>query len=173
MPNHVKNVLRFRNLKQKDIEFILDTITDKLKDDSGYGIDSNKIIPEPEIESGCPDDCKVNKDSHIMEYEDRPWFDWYKWHNTYWGTKWNAYDCYSVIGKSYLELIFSTAWSMPYPVIQKLQLLGYKFELKYADEDYGANCGRLTYSREQGFDHYDESELENPHRFAESLWNMY
>lgn len=174
MPNHVKNVLKFKKLKPDDIDFILNTITIKSEDEpTSYWIDFNKIIPEPREESECPDEFKVNKDSHIALDEARPWFDWYKWRIHYWDTKWGAYDCYSIIGKSYVTLVFNTAWSMAYPIIEKLQLLEYEFELKYADEDYGSNCGRLTYSSEQGLTHYDESSFKNPSQWAMNLWSRY
>ena len=156
MPNHVRNVLKFKHLKPKDIEFIITTIAEKQDRPVGdffdaktfhdYIIDFNKIIPEPKTKKECPEDCLVNKDSHIMEEEDRPWFDWYTWHNKYWGTKWNAYDGYTKVGKSYVIFVFSTAWSSPFLVIEQLRLLGYPFELRYADEDIGNNCGILDYS---------------------------
>ena len=173
MPNHVKNVLKFKNLKPEDIDLIVNTIAVKAEDDSGYWIDFDKIIPEPKTKSECPEDCLVNKDSHVMEYKDRPWFDWYTWHNKYWDTKWSAYDCYSQKGLSYIMFVFSTAWSMPYKVIKRLHLLVYDFELRYADEDYGSNCGKLFYNKEEGFTHYDESDLANPEQFAERLWRNY
>ena len=176
MPNHVKNVLKFKKLKPDDIRFILDTICSPVEDDAGgmtLHIDFDKIIPEPKTESECPDEFKVNKDSHIAEYEDRPWFDWYRWHLHYWDTKWNAYDSYSITGKSYITFVFSTAWSMAYPVMEKLHLLGYEFELKYADEDYGSNCGILTWTSEQGFNHQEARDLKNPGQWARNLWNRY
>ena len=181
MPNHVRNVLKFKKLKEKDIKAIEHTIATRiggLADKVNYAIDFDKIIPEPRLKEDCPEDCLVNKDSHIMEDEERPWFDWYTWRNKYWGTKWGAYDCYSIIGKSYITFVFSTAWSMPYPIIERLCLLGYEFELKYADEDYGSNCGILSYksnsiTSEMELYHNDESALKNPEQFAERLWNKY
>ena len=174
MPNHVKNVLKFKNLKPDDITEIVNIIAIKSEDEPPtYWLDFNKIIPEPRFESECPDEFKVNKDSHVEVYKDRPWFDWYKWRNFYWDTKWGAYDCYSKIGKSYVIFVFNTAWSIAYPVMERLKLLGYEFELRYADEDIGSNCGILKYSREQGFTHYDESSFKNPEDFARRLWDKY
>lgn len=179
MPNHVRNVLKFKKLKSDDIDFILNTIATDSEGDAegvypaGKIIDFDRIIPEPKEESECPDEFKVNKDSHISPDAERPWFDWYRWRIHYWDTKWGAYDCYTIIGKSYIIFVFSTAWSMAYPVMEKLQLLGYEFELKYADEDYGANCGRLTYSSEQGLNRYDESSFKKPSQWARDLWNRY
>lgn len=182
MPNHVKNVLKFKNLKSDEVDFILDTLCTPLEegedmyipDKTQYGIDFDKIVPEPKFEEDCPDDCKVNKDSHVMEDKERPWFDWYKWHLKYWGTKWNAYDRYSIIGKSYVTLVFNTAWTSPDPIIEQLSLLGFDFELRYADEDLGNNCGKFTYNRKKGFDggdsHYG---LADPYSFAKRLWNTY
>lgn len=174
MPNHVKNVLKFKKLKPDDIENIVHLIAIESEDDpKSYWIDFNKIIPEPKYESECPDEFKVNKESHIAVNPEKPWFDWYKWRIHYWDTKWGAYDCYSIMGKSYVTFVFSTAWSIAYPVIERLHLLGYDFELRYADEDYGSNCGIITYESEQGFEHQDESSFRDPRRFAINLWEKY
>ena len=173
MPNHVRNILKFSNLKPKDITFLLNTISIKAEDDSGYWIDFDKIIPEPRLEAECPEDCLVNKDSHVMEDVDRPWFDWYKWHNRYWGTKWNAYDCYSIVGKSCITFVFSTAWSSPFSVINRLCILGYNFKLKYADEDEGVNCGIIEYYDGALINQDEEdmiAERKNPKAFARNVW---
>ena len=174
MPNHVKNVLKFKNLKPDDVEFLVNSIATLSEDEPPtYWLDFNKIIPEPRFESECPDEFKVNKDSHVEVDKDRPWFDWYKWRNFYWDTKWGAYDCYSKVGKSYVIFVYSTAWSTSVPIIEKLTLLGFDFELRYADEDYGSNCGRMVYSSEQGLDAYGESSFKDPTRWAMDLWRKY
>lgn len=178
MPNNIKNVIKISKIKPEEIKMVLDMITDKWCDPDAPGkteciIDFDKITPEPKDESECPDEYKVNKESHIESLKDRPWFDWYKWHCRYWGTKWGAYNGYTKIGKTYIMLVFSTAWTAPIPIIQKLGVLGYPIEVKYADEDYGVNCGRLTYKREQGWTHWDESDFKDPVRFARDLWNNY
>ena len=120
----------------------------------------------------------MNKDSHVETDKDRPWFDWYEWNLKYWGTKWEAYDCYSKIGKSYITFVFSTAWSIPYPVIERLHVMGYDFELRYADEDYGNNCGILSYeyngtTGDKEFFHTDADSLDHPEQFARRLWDRY
>ena len=180
MPNHVKNVLTFKKLKKKDINAIVDIIAVKAEPyaedgdlDKGYRIDFNKIIPEPQTLEECPEDCRVNKDSHVEEDKDRPWFDWYKWRNRYWGTKWGAYDCYSIIEDNSITFVFSTAWSMPYPIIERLCLLGYEFELKYADEDLGSNCGTLYYERDDETGEMERYESSEDEQFAEELWENY
>ena len=174
MPNHVKNVLKFKKLKTDEVGFLLNTLATEMDTSIiEYLIDFNKIIPEPDTEDECPEACKVNKDSHISPDPDKPWFDWYAWRNVHWGTKWNAYDGYTIIGKSYITFVFNTAWSMPYPVIKQLHLLGFDFELRYADENYGYNCGKMTYSREHGFEEIDPDYIKNPERFAKYLWEKY
>lgn len=171
MPNHVRTVVKFHKLKKEDIDIILNLIA--CPADEEYAIDFNKIIPEPTTREECPEDCIATPDSHIESDSERPWFNWYEWHVKYWGTKWGAYDCYTKIGKSYIQFVFSTAWSLAYPVMEKLALMGYNIEIKYADEDLGNNCGKLTYSSEQGWNHYDESELKDSYRFASELWKRY
>ena len=179
MPNHVRTVIKISKLKKDDIDIVLNLIATKLEDPDypdevkdDYVIDFNKIIPEPTTIEECPEECRVKsaKEAHISEDEARPWFNWYEWHCTYWGTKWGAYDGYTIIGKSFIQFVFSTAWSLAYPVIQKLALMGYNIEVKYADEDIGSNCGKLTYTSEQGWTHWDESELKDPVRFAREVW---
>lgn len=174
MPNHVRTIVKLSKLK--DPQVILNLVAtcsrSPEKPEEEYFIDFNKIIPEPKTIEECPEDCVVAsaKEAHMQEDEERPWFNWYKWHNVYWGTKWGAYDAYTIIGKSYVQFVFSTAWSLAYPIIHKLDLLGCNIDVKYADEDTGNNCGRLTYTSEQGWTHWDESELKDPVRFANRVW---
>lgn len=180
MSNNVKNVLKFRNLKPKDIDFILNTIANcTSKDDFipiiEYEIDFNKIIPEPRTIEECPKDCIVEsaKEAHIEEDEERPWFDWYNFHCKYWGTKWNAYDCYTKIGKSYIQFVFETAWAPPIPIIESLNLLKYDIDYKYADENYGYNCGIHIY-RNGILEELDTEEtISGSTQFAMNLWKTY
>ena len=178
MPNHVRNVLTFNNLKPLDIRFLLDTITEPIdKLGEHLAIDFNKIIPQPGSESDCPNKYKVNKDSHITPEIRKPWLDWYKWNCDHWGTKWNAYDAYIITGKSYIKFIFNTAWSTPQPVIEQLKLLRYNFNLKYADEDLGSNCGQMIYNpNKTGFSdivHICEKDMVDSYKFAKRLWKTY
>ena len=182
MPNHVRNVMKIKGIKPKDIDYILNKLAVKYKSaelgTEEWIMDFDLIIPEPRYKKDCPKDCIVNKDSHVMEDEDRPWFNWYDWHCTYWGTKWNAYDGYTKIGKTQLTFVFSTAWSFPLPVATKIgdfcYKSGYSFEFKYADEDIGNNCGKLIYDAEKDeLTHYTEKDLSNPVRFARDIWNRY
>lgn len=156
MPNHVKNMVKVKKLKSREeINTVLNLIARPLepddplfnpaKPDYNWAIDFNKIVPQPEEESECPEDCKVDEHSHIELDKARPWFNWYKWNCDHWGTKWGAYDGYTIIGANYIKFIFDTAWAFAWPVIQKLSLLGYDIEVKYAEEDLGTNCGKLTY----------------------------
>lgn len=171
IPNHVRTVVKFHKLKKEDIDIILNLIA--CPPDEEYAIDFNKIIPEPMTREECPEDCIDTPDSHIESDSERPWFNWYNWHVKYWGTKWGAYDCHTKIGKSYIQFVFSTAWNLAYPVMEKLALMGYNIEIKYADEDLGSNCGKLTYSSEQGWTHWDESGLKDSYKFASELWKKY
>ncbi len=70
--------------------------------------------------------------------------DWYDWSIKNWGTKWNAYSD-NVIDDT--TIVFDTAWSSPIPVFKALSKMfpKVKFELSYADEDFGYNCGEITF----------------------------
>jgi hypothetical protein len=71
---------------------------------------------------------------------------WYEWSIEKWGTKWNAYDsCGYDEGSNSIE--FSTAWSAPHPILQKLSEMypDIEIEHKWADEDLGFNTGEIHY----------------------------
>lgn len=109
----------------------------------------------------------------------KPWFDWYKWHNRYWDTKWNAYETYTYTGKDldgyWVEFEFQTAWCAPMAIVNRLKLLGYPMKYKWADEDWGSNCGKGMYNPEEtGFTDWVftyAEEMDDPRRFAaEEVW---
>ena len=185
IPNHVRNVLKFSKLSAKDKEFILDHFATEMNPEGDKDIyplnryfDFDKIIAEPRKKEECDPDCLVSEHSHVIEDKERPWFDWYAWHNKYWGTKWNCYDGYVKVGTSTITFVFSTAWSAPFPIYEQLaRFFCFKFEVRYADEDYGSNCGKLIYDPEKtGFEdivHITERDLLNADQFARNLWREY
>lgn len=65
--------------------------------------------------------------------------DWYDWSIANWGTKWDAYDQgMEEVGDEEVIYTFDTAWSVPYPVLEKLseEFPELKFEVKYFDEGH-------------------------------------
>lgn len=62
-----------------------------------------------------------------------------------WGTKWNAYD--QTVDQEAGTARFDTAWSFPEPVLLKVseQFPEVAIEIRYADEDIGSNCGKVTF----------------------------
>lgn len=184
MPNHVRTTIKFRNLKKKDdFEFILRMIARPLEPDDllyrpdyeGYHIDFDKIIPQPRTKEECPERYLRTEFSGVEEEVDRPWFDWYKWNCDNWGTKWGAYDGCTEMGKSYILFCFSTAWSLAVPIVNKLTVLGYDFEVKFADEDLGANCGWITYDAKTNTMQraYEYEAFVNPRKWAQKFWDRY
>ena len=146
------------------------TITDR----DEWIMDFDLIIPEPRYKTDCPKKYQVNSKSHVEEDRDRPWFDWYEWRIAHWSTKWNAYDGYTIIGKTQLTFVFSTAWNIPGKIYAKLCMLGYDIEIRYADEAIGSNCGTLTYNtKEHDVIMQTEKDLTNPERFARYIWSKY
>ena len=174
MPNHVMNKWKISHIPQDKLQYILDKLT-MITEGGDRIIDFDLIIPEPRYKKDCPADCIVNSKSHVQELKDRPWFDWYTWRNKYWNTKWGAYDGYTHTGKTYIIMYFQTAWSFAYPIAKKLAKLGYDLDIKWADEDYGSNCGRMSYDAEEdAWTTYDDWELgKSPTEFAKNLWNRY
>lgn len=183
MPNHVKTVIKFKNLKERDIEFITNTIArpltpkDKmfLEGTDSYHIDFNKIIPQPRCEEDCPEQYIDPSVSHAMELEDRPWFNWYKWNCANWGVKWNAYDGYSTHTTNSITFVFNTAWSLADPIVNKLTGLGYDFEVRFADECLGSNCGKITFNASTGEQKLlmEDEVAKDSRAWASRIWDRY
>ena len=111
--------------------------------------------------------------AYINNKVDYGHFNWYDWCIENWGTKWNAYDNYVIKGKTFVKFIFNTAWVMPKPIYDKLQELSvlnckFNFEVKYADEDIGNNCGKFEYKDFVFKDLTDT--IKNKSSFAKSVW---
>ena len=182
MPNHVRNVWRIKNIPPEKINYVLDKLSmvyERHHDDGAPEvkeriIDFDLIIPEPRFKQDCPKKYQVNKHSHVEEVAGREWFDWYEWHSDMWGTKWNAYDGYTKVGKTQITFVFNTAWSFPHPIASQLIKLGYDLDLKFADENIGSNCGKMQYNvAEESWSMQVEDDLPNPESFAKYIWNNY
>lgn len=179
MPNNVRNILKIKTNDKISVQDILNRCTsfnpdDPLGKDSHFDFD--KIIPEPREEKDCPEDCKVTPASHVQKEPDRPWFDWYAWHSKYWGTKWNAYDGYTIIRKSSVQFVFNTAWSAPDEIYRQLAKIfkDCNMEVKWADENFGSNCGEAVhYAGDDGWSVNYKEEEPNTRDWAKRLWNNY
>lgn len=70
---------------------------------------------------------------------------WYGWCREYWGTKWNSCDSKELEDGSGWR--YETAWSCSEPVVRTMSVIfpEVEFTLRYADEDYGSNCGLICY----------------------------
>lgn len=79
---------------------------------------------------------------------------WYDWSNHNWGTKWGAYNTSIENGDT---IVFDTAWSHPDLMVKKLseKFPDILFEVKYADEDTGVNCGYYSIDNGEEFDYTD------------------
>ena len=104
--------------------------------------DFNKIVPMPENIFRGP----LGEKEREM-YGANNWYDWSRWN---WGTKWNSYD-----GEWYEEgasIQFNTAWSTPEPVYLALikKFPNLDFNVEFADEDMGFNCGTFSHNAAAG-----------------------
>lgn len=95
---------------------------------------------------------------------------WYEWHNANWGTKWNASETY---WNSDNIVTFETAWACPIPIFEKISEMcpGIPFEVAFADEDIGSNCGLLLYTQGEGAYISSFSGEEEAIEFAQSIWD--
>ena len=85
------------------------------------------------------DEDKQSIDRAIANHKECGYLYWYDWSIANWETKWNAYDQSSKDD----SFSFDTAWSHPYKIIENVskQLKDVAFNISYADEDTGSNCG--------------------------------
>ena len=79
--------------------------------------DFTKIFPEPDYDKVEVFSTFGEKTKPVTK--DQAWWDW-RVQN--WGTKWNSYDCEVIeMDDEQVEYTFSTAWSPPEGVIEKLR----------------------------------------------------
>ena len=136
MPNHVRNRLMFEG-EPKQVAALLAAIQNEK-----YGIgsiDFQKIIPMP---------SNIYRGNLGQEERERYGENnWYDWSVVNWGTKWNAYDFSEIPYHTGNPVCFSTAWSAPHPVVQRLSAMFPEVEIHHAwaEEQIGLNCGRRTY----------------------------
>lgn len=102
------------------------------------------------IESGSPDEdwdklYEMGK-QYIFNREHYGCYTWYDWCCRNWGTKWNASDADWSLDSG--MLVFQTALSAPFPIIQAIseKYPDLEFTHRWADEDIGSNCGSMFYS---------------------------
>lgn len=148
MPNHVTNRLVIDAMDDKELGEIRDFIAGK--DDEGHDValSFQQIRPMPEglegTQAPANDITQEETNRRKMLYGAK---DWYEWRLKYWSTKWNCYEVRE-ISESCIE--FDTAWSTPVELIlylsQKFPIT--VFQVEYADEDLGYNCG--SYSCKDG-----------------------
>lgn len=118
-------------------------------------VDFGLIIPEPEsmFHGGCNGQHPHPKEDGSGFYKHC----WYGWNTQNWGTKWNAY---SIERRSDTQLKFETAWSHPWPVMQALskRFPDILIDVRYADEDLGANLSHHGLKDGEAFPAEDDPE---------------
>ena len=195
MPNWVRNIVKFGCSDER-----MNEIKKAITDDEG-NIEFNKIIPMPgslNLTSGSITDrsldCYRNQDLreelmkkygighetfdayvelgkvydlNIREYG---FPTWYEWRYANWGTKWDASETY---WNSDNIVTFETAWSCPIPIFEKISEMypDVPFEVAFADEDIGNNCGVLLYTYGEGVEISPFRGEEEAIEFAESIWD--
>ena len=163
MPNWVKTKLHIFNVTDEDFQKIVDTYTTE-NEYQGRKLDFEKIIPMPEnIYRG-----NIGPDEQAKYGENN----WYDWCIKNWGTKWNS--CYNYIDFADHSFEFETAWTFAEPVVTQLsQQTGHSIIAKYADEDFGCNCGVVMCEKDGSI--YSEDIGENTDEawdLVEELWGI-
>lgn len=161
MPNWTENDLQIRGCPE-EVERLIAFVA---SEESIF--DFSKIIPSPKefkgVHSGsCTIDgirCGVwrevdGKAVAIPAEELARWrreygaVSWYDWNIEHWGTKWNAADPeLDQIDGDNVVFHFSTAWSPPMPVVEKLAKLFPELRIKHDFFEMGCGFqGHFTYA---------------------------
>lgn len=160
MPNWVKNNVCVIG-KKEDVNLFAER---HLKHDED-GFDFETIIPMPE---------NIYRGSlGAEEYKKYGQDNWYDWSIKNWGTKWGSKDTYVDGITEYsdntaeLRFSFDTAWSCPEAIYVELGKLysNLNFEIEFADEDIGHNCGSITIQ-----DGSTQIDYNNDEEFARDVW---
>lgn len=137
MANNIHNLLVFKS--QESFDKFLNNYVTQVDDECPYvRFDFTKVIPYPK-KKDCPDKYNIESPFYstsanlqpILGYE---YLDWYNWCNDNWGTKWSSYNC--SMNEQKKEFFFDTAWSTPYPVLEKL----FKDNPDFSDNVTGISC---------------------------------
>lgn len=148
MPNHVTNIIYVSgNEKTINKYFSLVKSEPATPKDEQRAFDFEKIIPMPKHifrgNLGPKEEAQYGKENC-----------WYEWSINNWGTKWN---CYNISIDDDGGICFDTAWATPIPIFEALskRFKSLKFEVHYADEDMGNNCGIITLKGGKVIDHWE------------------
>ena len=118
MGNWYRNAIKATGIEKLDI----------FDSENNNTIDFNKIFPEPETKEECPKEFlfTVENPDHIEQMKNKPWFNWYKWRNKFWGVHANtAFDKGDMSATTAGETIFDTKCGAPYTIIAKIsKMLG-------------------------------------------------
>ena len=165
MPNYVSVNIKVNGNKKLIDKFFVNCFT-------GNNFDFDKIVPEPRTIEECSPEYRANKDSHIVLDDERPWFDWYAWHNRFWGTKWNAMD--TNIDRNNNSVSFDTAWNFPYPVMVKMTEMfpDLTFTIEWIEEQGVISLGRVEVKNDEILsENIPEPESKEAYRLMFEFWD--
>lgn len=165
MPNWVKNNVSVTGDKVAVNLFADRHFKNGEEGDSGKQFNFETIVPMPEAVFRGPIGAEEQK-----KYGD---LNWYDWSIQNWGTKWNAHDTaidgITEFSDSTAEFRFTfyTAWSCPEQIYSEIAKIypNLEFDVEFADEDIGSNCGSLIIS-----DGGLSIDYNNDQEFAKDVW---
>jgi len=161
MPSHVENDLFIRGT-QSQVDEVLATIG-ATRNPATF--DFNTLIPYPERWAQMDKDAEViwkantpNAREAAMDNYRAKWgtendgfnSGGHDWCVSNWGTKWNAYEVIAIFDRPHIHddvkrarISFRTAWSAPFPVVEKLAELfpDVEISLEYFEKGMGFSGG--------------------------------
>ena len=145
MPNHCSTSMEVKGNYEHRQEFVDKNRGYSLWDTGKTGdykaLSFNAQVPMPK--------------TYIKKHQkDKSNSEWYGWSNKQWGTKWDCYEEQCHHSEQYTSYSFDTAWSPPFPWIQKVsrKFPHLEFNITWAEEGGGGGYfnirgGDLFYQR--------------------------
>lgn len=141
MPNIVRNKMEILYASVETKNQVLDYIKSNESD-----FDFNKVVPMPSelLLDGMMSDAELDRKraANKKKYGYESWYE-FRWDK--WGCKWPADEVF--VNRKYFLAFFETPWETPRPLMMALSKAfpGITFKVTFADEDFTANCGVITY----------------------------
>ena len=150
MPNWCYNIITFASKEDaikafRDFNPKIAINTSNISELSDFSFEM--ITPVPKTKEECIEKYGaefIDDGNNSLEHsEEDSWFNWWKWRNRFWGTKW---DCGEVMQQDN-SVYFHCPWAPPEPIFDAMsKKTAVPFMVAYAEEQGAVICGHYYHN---------------------------